>query len=84
MIEIDSNKQQSSSGRNTAINNGSISTERVDNASNCTELTDETIHGRKVAIAVQQNLQSKLMPKLGYQRKVLLFLVIQLLITLTQ
>ena len=47
VIELDFNIQQPSFGRNTPSNNDNISPEHGDNASNCADLTDETIQGIK-------------------------------------
>ena len=47
VIEINSETQQPSTGRNTAVDNDNISPENGDNVSNCTELTHDTIQGNK-------------------------------------
>ena len=47
VIEINSETQQPSTGQNTAVDNDNIFSENGDNASNCTELTHDTIQGNK-------------------------------------
>ena len=76
VIEINSETQQPSTGQNTAVDNDNISPENGDNVSNCTQ--------SKVIKATVAEQQSKPLSKCGYQCKVLLLLVIQLLKTLIQ